>query len=55
VIKCSKVLIMVLTYKKNVADMRESLVSGIVEGSRSCLWLRGDGVESGQVVMYHVG
>ena len=34
-----------LTYKKNVVDMRESHVSGLLRCSRSCLWLRGDGVE----------
>ena len=43
-----------LTYKKNMADMRESYMSGLLGGSRSCLWLQGDGVERGQVVTYHV-
>jgi len=48
VIKWSKVLIMGLTYTKNIADMWESPVSGIVEGlSESVAWLRGDGAESG--------
>ncbi|MEA3324200.1 MAG: hypothetical protein U9Q37_03545 [Euryarchaeota archaeon] len=37
-----------LAYKENVADTRESPVSGIVEGlSESVAWLRGDGAESG--------
>ena len=45
-IKWSKVLIMGLTYTKNIADMCESPVSGIVEGlSESVVWLWGDGVE----------
>jgi UDP-N-acetyl-D-mannosaminuronate dehydrogenase len=56
VIKGSKVLIMGLTYKKNVADMWESPVRGIVERfSESVARSRGDGVERGQVFMYHRG
>ena len=45
-IKWSKVLIMGLTYTKNIADMWESPVRGIVEGlSESVARLRGDGVD----------
>jgi len=48
VIKWSKVLIMGLTYTKNIADRWESPVRGIVEGlSESVMWVTGDGVESG--------